>query len=101
MGDLTIRKERFGDSLDIILAGRLDTVSAQLFEEELARSYSGLQELNIDIHRLDYISSAGLRVLLIAQRKMNFQGRMCLSGAKSQVKDVLETTGFSQFMMIL
>lgn len=98
---MTIRKERFGAAMDMTLTGRLDTVSAQLFEEELARSYSGLQELNIDIHGLDYISSAGLSVLLTAQRKMNFQGRMCLSGAKSQVKDALETAGFSQFMMIL
>ena len=95
---MTIRKERFGDVLDITLEGRLDAASSQLFENELQQSYSGLHELNIDIRDLEYISSAGLRVLLSARRTMNRQGRMTVSGARHQVKEALDTTGFSQFL---
>ena len=95
---MTIRKERFGDVLDITLEGRLDAASSQLFETELQQSYSGLHELNIDIRDLEYISSAGLRVLLSARRTMNGQGRMTVSGARHQVMEALDTTGFSQFL---
>ena len=95
---MTIRKERFGDVLDITLEGRLDAASSQMFENELQQSYSGLHELNIDIRDLEYISSAGLRVLLSAQRTMNGQGRMTVSGARHQVMEALDTTGFSQFL---
>lgn len=95
---MTIRKERFGDVLDITLKGRLDAKSSQLFENELQQSYSGLHELNIDIRDLEYISSAGLRVLLSARRTMNRQGRMTVSGARHQVMEALDTTGFSQFL---
>ena len=95
---MTIRKERFGDVLDITLEGRLDAASSQLFENELKQSYSGLHELNIDIRDLEYISSAGLRVLLSARRTMNGQGRMTVSGARHQVMEALDTTGFSQFL---
>ena len=95
---MTIRKERFGDVLDIALEGRLDAASSQLFENELQQSYSGLHELNIDIRDLEYISSAGLRVLLSARRTMNEQGRMTVSGARHQVMEALDTTGFSKFL---
>ena len=95
---MTIRKERFGDVLDITLEGRLDAASSQLFENELQQSYSGLHELNIDIRDLEYISSAGLRVLLSARRTMNGQGRMTVSGARHRVMEALDTTGFSQFL---
>ena len=95
---MTIRKERFGDVLDVTLEGRLDAVSSQLFENELMQSYSGLHELNINIQDLEYISSAGLRVLLSARRTMNGQGRMTVSGARHQVMEALDTTGFSQFL---
>ena len=95
---MTIRRERFGDVLVITLEGRLDAASSQLFENELQQSYSGLHELNIDIRDLEYISSAGLRVLLSARRTMNGQGRMTVSGARHQVMEALDTTGFSQFL---
>lgn len=97
---MTIHKERFGDVLDISLEGRLDAQSSRLFENELEQSYNGLHQLNIDFHGLEYISSAGLRVLLAAQRRMNLQGSMIVSGANRQVMDVLDATGFSQMMTI-
>ena len=97
---MVIKKERFGDVMDVALEGRLDTQSSQLLENELEQSYHELRELNIDLTGLEYISSAGLSVLLTAQRRMNRQGRMSLSGARRQVLDVLDATGFSRIMMI-
>lgn len=96
---MTIRKERFGDVMDVTLEGRLDTLSSPLLEQELEQSYSGLHELRIDLGGLEYISSAGLRVLLGAQRKMNRFGSLIVFGAKCQVMDALETTGFARIMM--
>ena len=97
---MVIKKARFDDVMDVILEGRLDTQSSQLLEYELERSYHELRELNIDLTGLEYISSAGLSVLLTAQRRMNRQGRMRLTGVRHQVMDVLDVTGFSRFMMI-
>ena len=97
---MVIKKERFGDVMDVALEGRLDTQSSQLLEHELEQSYHELRELNIDLTGLEYISSAGLSVLLIAQRRMNRQGRMRLTGVRCQVMDVLDATGFSRIMMI-
>lgn len=97
---MTIRKERFDDVMDVRLEGRLDTLSSPLLEQELEQSYSGLHELNLDFSGLEYISSAGLRVLLTAQRRMNRQGSMTVSGVRHPVMDVLETTGFTGMLTI-
>lgn len=97
---MIIKKERFGDVMDVALEGRLDTQSSQLLEHELEQSYHELRELIINLTGLEYISSAGLSVLLTAQRKMNRQGRMRLTGVRRQVMDVFDVTGFSKFMMI-
>ena len=97
---MVIKKERFGDAMDVALEGRLDAQSSRLLEHELEQSYHELRELNIDLTGLEYISSAGLSVLLIAQRRMNRQGRMRLTGVRGQVMNALDATGFSKFMMI-
>ena len=91
---MVIKKERFGDVMDVALEGRLDTQSSRLLEHELEQSYHELRELNIDLTGLEYISSAGLSVLLIAQRRMNRQGRMRLTGVRCQVMNALDATGF-------
>lgn len=93
---MVIRKERFGDVLDVTLEGRLDTAASGLLETELAQSYHGLHELNLDIRRLEYISSAGLRVFLEAQRQMNLQGIMTVSQTTEQVQSIFDATGFTQ-----
>ena len=92
---MTLRKERFGDVLDVTLEGRLDTAASRLVAEELAQSFYGLHELNLDIRRLEYISSAGLRVLLEAQRRMNLQGIMTVSQTTEQVQNIFDATGFA------
>ena len=93
---MVIRKERFGDVLDVTLEGRLDTAASGLLEAELAQSYHGLHELNLNIRRLEYISSAGLRVFLEAQRRMNLQGIMTVSQTTEQVQNIFDATGFTQ-----
>ncbi len=97
---MTIRKERYGDVMDVTLEGRLDAIAAQLLANELEPSYHGLHELNLDIRGLEYISSAGLRVLLEASRRMNLQGFMTVSQTTEQVQNILDATGFTNLLMI-
>ena len=82
------------------LEGRLDTVTAPDFERELGGSYEGTRELTIDFGGLDYISSAGLRVLLVAQKTMNRQGEMKITGVNDTIMEIFEVTGFSDFLTI-
>ena len=71
---MTIQKNLVGAALNIALEGRLDTTTAPQLEAEFAQPLSGVQELNLDFAKLEYLSSAGLRVILSAQKTMNKQG---------------------------
>ena len=82
------------------LAGRLDTVTAPAFENELKDSLKDVRELTIDCAELEYISSAGLRVLLAAQKVMSRQGEMKLTNVGEIVQEVFEVTGFSDILTI-
>lgn len=82
------------------LAGRLDTVTAPAFENELKDSLKDVRELTIDCAELEYISSAGLRVLLAAQKVMSRQGEMKLTNVREIVQEVFEVTGFSDILTI-
>ena len=75
---MTIDKKLNGDSLVIILGGRLDTTTAPRLEAQLRSDISGITQLEFDLSALEYISSAGLRVLLSAQKVMNRQGSMTI-----------------------
>lgn len=97
---MEIVKDHTEGSLTLALAGRLDTVSAPSLEAELKRSISDVRELVFDFQKLEYISSAGLRVLLSAQKVMNRQGRMVIRNVSSDVLDVFEVTGFTDFLTI-
>jgi len=90
---MNIRKETTPDSLVVTVEGRLDTVTAPQLESELA--LDGVTELVLDLSGLEYTSSAGLRVLLMAQKTMNKQGRMVVRGVRPAVKEVFDLTGFS------
>lgn len=81
-------------NLRIALEGRLDTVTAPQLEAELKESIDGVEELVFDFSRLEYISSAGLRVLLLAQKIMNRQGSMTVCNVNEIVMEVFEVTGF-------
>ena len=84
--------------MTIALEGRLDTTTAPQLEAEL--TLDGVSELTFDFEKLDYISSAGLRVLLAAQKVMNKQGTMKISNVNADIMEVFEITGFSDILTI-
>ena len=98
---MTINKTRSGNSLTVAIEGRLDTTTAPQLEAELKSSLDGITELTMDLSTLEYISSAGLRVLLSAQKIMNKQGEMKVAGANETVMEVFEVTGFSDILNIV
>ena len=97
---LNINKEEKETELLISLEGRLDTTTAPEFERELTSSLEGKTSLVLDLAKLEYISSAGLRVLLAAQKTMNKQGSMILRNVSDEVKEIFEVTGFSDILTI-
>jgi len=97
---MTINKNLNGSTLCIALEGRLDTTTAPDLENELKASLNGVTELILDFEKLDYISSAGLRVLLSAQKTMTKQGSMKIIHVNEMVMEVFEVTGFSDILTI-
>ena len=97
---MKIEKKLNEKKLVIELEGRLDTTTAPQLEEELKDSLAGVAELVLDMSALEYISSAGLRVLLSAYKTMRTQGSMKITNANELVKEVFEVTGFSDFLPI-
>jgi anti-sigma B factor antagonist len=98
---MTITKSQNAAELTLTLAGRLDTTTAPQLEAELKQSISGVTLLTFDMSALEYISSAGLRVLLSAQKVMNKQGEMLVRGANETVMEVFEVTGFSDVLTLV
>ena len=98
---MTINKEVNGSKLNIALVGRLDTTTSPELEKELKTSLDGIQELVLDFAQLEYISSAGLRVLLATQKIMNKQGSMTVCNVNETVMEVFEVTGFVDLLTIV
>ena len=97
---MTINKNRNGSALTVALEGRLDTTTAPQLEAAMKDEMAGLTELVIDFEKLDYISSAGLRVLLSLQKTMNRQGSMLLRHVCADIMEVFEITGFTDILQI-
>ena len=97
---LNIRKSLEDFTLLIALEGRLDTTTASQLEEELKASLTDVTKLVLDMSKLEYISSAGLRVLLSAQKVMNAQGEMKLLHVNDVVMEIFEVTGFTDILTI-
>ena len=97
---LDINKTTEGSKTSIALMGRLDTGTAPDLEKELKDSIDSTTELVLDFNNLDYISSAGLRVLLSAQKIMNKQGAMKLQNVSENIMEIFEVTGFSDILTI-
>ena len=97
---MTIERNQNGSTLMIALHGRLDTNTAPDLENVLKESMDSATELILDFSRLDYISSAGLRVLLFAHKAMNRKGGMKVTHANEMVKEVFDVTGFSDILTI-
>ena len=97
---MTIDKNLNGTSMEIAIEGRLDTMTSPQLEEELKTSLEGITDLTFDFEKLEYISSAGLRVLLSAQKTMNKQGSMKIVHVSEPVMDVFDVTGFVDILTI-
>ena len=97
---MTIEKIAEGNMLTIVLGGRLDTTTAPKLETELKQNISGVEELVLDLAALEYLSSAGLRVLLSAQKVMNRQGHMVVRNVNETVMEIFEVTGFVDVLTI-
>lgn len=97
---MTITKKANGTSLEIALSGRLDTSTAPELEAEVTSSLDGVEHLMFDFGGLEYVSSAGLRVLLSAQKRMNKQGDMKVTNVNESVMEIFEVTGFNDILCI-
>ena len=97
---MNIKKTQNGNKLTVALEGRLDTVSSPELEADLKGSLDGITDLEFDISALEYISSAGLRVLLSTQKIMNKQGDMCITGTNEAIMEIFDVTGFVDILNI-
>lgn len=97
---LKLEKKSENGNLTIALEGRLDTATSPELEKELKASLDGVTALTLDFAQLEYISSAGLRVLLTAQKTMNKQGAMKILHANETIREIFEVTGFSDILTI-
>ena len=93
-------KTQNGSELIVKVEGRLDTTTAPDLEQEMKESLEGITDLVMDFSDLEYISSAGLRVLLSAQKTMNKQGNMKVTGVNDTIMEIFEVTGFSDILTI-
>ena len=97
---MEIKKVKNGAELNLAVEGRLDTTTAPQLEAELKQNISGVETLVLDFTNLEYLSSAGLRVLLAAQKVMNKQGEMIIRNVNETIAEIFEITGFSDILTI-
>jgi len=97
---MTINKTLDGNTLNVALEGRLDTVTAPELEASLREDLDKIDSLVLDFSKLEYISSAGLRVLLSAHKSMAGKGGMKVKNVNEIVNEVFEVTGFSDILTI-
>ena len=97
---MTIEKNLNGTELTVTIAGRLDTTTAPQLEAEFKQNINGVEKLVLDFAALEYLSSAGLRVLLQAQKTMNKQGEMVVRNINETISEIFEVTGFSDVLTI-
>lgn len=97
---MNINVEKNNESVTLKLEGRMDTTTAPMLEKEINALPEDTKDLILDMNALEYVSSAGLRVLLAAQKKMNELGTMKLIGVCDAVMEVFEMTGFADILVI-
>lgn len=97
---LDIKKTIEGEKALLELSGRIDSNTAVKLEQAVKASIDGVTELTLDMKETEYISSAGLRVLLAAQKQMNKQGKMKVLNVNETVMEVFEITGFADILTI-
>ncbi|MDO4491400.1 MAG: STAS domain-containing protein [Lachnospiraceae bacterium] len=97
---MNIEKKTEGSTLNIAVSGRLDTNTAPELEKEIKAISAEIQQLNLDFKGLEYISSAGLRVLLQGQKLMNKQGSMVVKNINETIREIFEITGFADILTV-
>jgi anti-sigma B factor antagonist len=97
---MNITKQREGNQLNVALEGKLDTASAPQFETFIKEELSGVDLLVLDLAKLKYTSSAGLRTIVLAQKTMNKQGKMILKNVGEDIMDVFDMTGLLDLLTI-
>ena len=97
---MIINQKKVEDKLIVELDGRLDTTTAPELEATLKMALNGVTTLEMDLGKLEYISSAGLRVLLSTQKVMNRQGSMTVRNVKPEIMDIFDVTGFVDILNI-
>ena len=97
---MTINQNREGNQLTISLEGRLDTATAPELEAVIDTALTGVEELIMDLEQLEYVSSAGLRVFLKAQKLMNTKGTMKTIHVNATIMEVFDITGFVDILTI-
>ncbi|MBR0121786.1 MAG: STAS domain-containing protein [Clostridia bacterium] len=97
---MTINKKEHGCAVTYIIEGRLDTTTAPELEAVIKSELDGVTDLVFDFSKLDYISSAGLRILLAARKKINPQGSVRVIGANETVREIFELTGFNDILTV-
>ena len=98
--NLKMDKNADGSVLTVFVEGSIDTVTAPMLEEELNRQCEGVKELILDFAKVDYVSSAGLRVIMGADQQMSESGKMILKNVNEDVREVFEMTGFDELLNI-
>lgn len=97
---LHITKKPINDHLTVILEGRLDRNTAPELESKLNSSLEGVSRLTFDFKNLEYISSAGLRVILAAEKRIKGDNSVVITGASKEIKDIFDVTGFSKILAV-
>ena len=97
---LNIETKNENNTLTVFLVGRLDTTTAPQLETELKDALDGITSFVLDMEKLDYVSSAGLRVILSAQKRMNAQGSMKIVHVSETIMEIFDVTGFTDILTI-
>lgn len=97
---LDIVKNRDGGVLEVVLSGRLDTNTSPDLEAVVKRELDGVEKLVLDMAELEYVSSAGLRVILVAQKTMLTQGTMIVRSPREEIRNIFDLTGFLDILTI-
>ncbi|WP_286008864.1 STAS domain-containing protein [Methanobrevibacter woesei] len=97
---MEINSDRNGEKLTIAIEGRLDTNTAPELDNAIKNDIADIKDLTLDLSGLEYVSSAGLRVILATQKIMNSQGKMVVTNVQDMVMEVFEATGFTDVLTI-
>ncbi len=97
---MTVTKNQNANAVTLCVEGRLDTITSPDFEKEILALPENATELTVDFSKLEYISSAGLRVLLSAHKNFSKKGGMCITNVNDTILDIFEVTGFRDILTI-